>query len=66
MCTADVLNSKCQESLAVGIQEVKSFKAAITSEGYKRVLEHAALSRKRNAKNINPWKPRDDPDWATV
>ena len=47
------------------MQEVKSFRETITSEGFKKVTEHATMSRRRNGKNIKPWKARDEPEWAS-
>ncbi|CAK7244645.1 MAG: hypothetical protein STHCBS139747_006189 [Sporothrix thermara] len=61
----EILHAKAQASLFAAMQEVKSFRETITSEGFKKVTEHATMSRRRNGKNIKPWKARDEPEWAS-
>lgn len=63
---AEILLAKSQASLLGAAQEVKGFKEFITNDEFRKVVEHATLSRRRNGKNIKPWKPRDEPDWATL
>ncbi|CAK7210692.1 hypothetical protein SCUCBS95973_000874 [Sporothrix curviconia] len=60
----EILHAKAQSTLLAAMQEVKSFREAISNEEFRKVSEHAAASRRRNGKNIKPWKARDEPEWA--
>ncbi|CAK7216542.1 hypothetical protein SBRCBS47491_002861 [Sporothrix bragantina] len=60
----EILHAKAQASLFAAMQEVKSFRETIANEEFRKVTEHATMSRKRNSKNIKPWKARDEPEWA--
>ncbi|KJR88410.1 uncharacterized protein SPSK_08015 [Sporothrix schenckii 1099-18] len=64
--TAEILHAKSHASLLGAAQEVKGFKEYITNEEFRKVVDHATLSRRRNGKNIKPWKAREEPDWATL
>ncbi|EPE11003.1 hypothetical protein F503_06098 [Ophiostoma piceae UAMH 11346] len=61
-----ILHAKCTSSLVAGVEEVRAFKEAVSSDDFRKVIDHAASSRRRNSKNIKPWKPRDDPSWAST
>ncbi|CAK7203940.1 hypothetical protein SEUCBS139899_006690 [Sporothrix eucalyptigena] len=62
----EILQAKAQASLLGAMQEVKGFKETVSNDEFRKVIDHATVSRRRNGKNIKPWKARDDPDWANV
>ena len=52
--------------MATAVKEVKDFKDLVSSEQTREVIDHAFQSRRKHTTGITPWRPRDDPEWATL